>query len=1613
MGSEDSNEQQKRRALQLLRHLEALPDLSLEPTNTLQLSQTSSASNQVTVRIGDVSLVRTRPPRSLAHTVPSLYLSPSSNGNEDQETLRAMRFMMQKDSLAQDIYLIGPPGALRRSIVMKYAELTKRTVQFVALSADTTESDLKQRREITKGTAIYFDCAATTAAINGSLLVLDGVEKAERNVLVILNNLCENREMALEDGRFLVNPKRYDALLKEHTVEELTSWKLIRTSDQFRVVALGLPIPRYMGSPLDPPFRSRFQAKDVQGPRISEILSKVRLESPGAEFAFKSLLQASAVIREMRESDGTSVSAMMAIPEFPQQFERFVHAVLELVPELSPSFLIPFVFPYAELLQGAAQDDRLHVVRKVFRRFGLEDAHETMGFNDGLGDPEDQIKAQLAELQFVSQFRAGEVAFASPWHATVEFALTVEGALSGSVSSVSHKRVALPCLAGKRRLLHGNNSGSGVFVPTPSTDEALARMMLAHCAGFDLCLVGDKGGGKSRLVNHFADLLGYRVEHIPMYKDFSARQLLQRRATSAEEGDTIWEDSPLVRAAIQGSIAVLDGIEQMAPGTLGTLQNLVGDRDCPLPDGKRRLISQQRFDHILQRDGLSKRELVDRGFEPIHPSFRIICLARPSNVTSGSSSAAQARAAWLLPEITTMFRFVYLHPVQHTEELLKRVCPHVTDAQLTKINAFAEALRAAIAKDDTLSSLETCISIRQTVRVCSQISGAGREEEEGSLRKSLEAAALDRFLPPITREVFHSLLDSVGITAPALAQTGSDVLDEDNWRISMLPAVTPGAIGQLKVGKTTRVDVFPPRDPLLVPSIVFYDNPRQTLLLGEMLRDWKAGQHLLLIGNQGVGKNKLADRMLQWMQLPREYIQLHRDTTVQNLTSNPTIVNGRLIFEDSPLVKAVRTGRVLVVDECDKAPTYVTAILKSLIEDKQMLLGDGKRIVEEHYVASEEDQEEIIRMHPEFRVIALANRPGFPFHGNDFFREVGDVFACHAIDNPDAESEFVLMREYGPSVPVDTLRKLVRAFDELRMMSDEGKLTYPYSTRELAAVVKHMEAFPREGIASILRNVFDFDSYLTEEKTLLIQVFAKHGIPFSLGDAGSAAQQGLEVKTGEFTANLAPPRLLECWTNSSVANVVPTSVAPLSKVARHNHGTDSPVWKLRSEPLERGMVQMQQRSGEYFSEERYSFKLSRLSLVLGCVNLSDGRLVLVGRSTAPGVAFAMYVMDRQHQWFETYDLFAALPSEGTYRSPPKLAQVAVTLKDEICISHPESKYLLVVNVQNKTVLYFDNLPGVVKSRSLRLAPHSVPSNLLLWFQPGGSAFGVLDFAAHTHVAAAIDFPIQQAFAVSECEWVLVDESQNSRFVCLDPASGAITQRLVDKKDGTLKLSPQPSPVKFGMMASVPLAIAPGNIAHAKAVMFADGQVGFAAKQSGAEQRTNVYVVPKPHASSAPAHVTRLVKGLLLPQSQLVATTTERTDLFQVDVNVYDLETFKSRSFAIHLQDDVVPSTAAAPATATGLNFKRPLTSLSPSDLSVFNMVRQAIADCEQRLFMLEHPDGESLITVDCLGTVRVFYASELAVRRAFADWRKLVGLASQDDDVPLNLSYAAPSQSLL
>ncbi|KAG0410878.1 hypothetical protein HPB47_012009, partial [Ixodes persulcatus] len=791
------------------------------------------------------------------------------DSTQKQSVLQHLRWMMQKDALGQDIFLIGPPGAYRRRIAFQYLELTRREVEYVALTRDTTETDLKQRREIQQGASLCIDQAAVKAATEGRILVLEGVEKAERNVLPVLNNLLENREMQLDDGRFLVSPARYDKLLASYSKETLDSWKLVRVSEDFRVFALGVPVPPFRGNPLDPPFRSRFQVRKLEN-------SVYKQRFPSASF----------------------------------------------------QSLLARIYPEEILTKEGKK-----AVQDALAMFNLADE-----------DGQSKSKIEEAAVSSSDLFQRAIVSVAGNKH-TVEV---------------------------NRGSLLPNTGAASAFITTPYHENLLAEMLMSHSA-YDICLIGSKGCGKTALVKQFASLLGYEQEVVLLYQDMGSRDLVQQRTTLAD-GNTTWIEAPLVTAALEGKMAVLDGIHRLHPSTISQLQRQVGKLGTNM------------------------------------------------------------------------------------EMVLK----------------IAHQLR--VSDDATLQSIAGSLSTRQLLRIAHRLA----KYPDLPVVDTVYKACLAQFLPPLAKQALERELQNAGLDVKTMpvpkALVRCEVKD-----------------GMVVIGDT-KMDVYKAGDSQVkVPDTLFYDNQQHAVVLEAMLQDFLLGEHLLLVGNQGVGKNKIVDRFLFLLNWPREYVQLHRDTSVQSLTLQPTVKGGVIVYEDSPLVKAVQNGHILVVDEADKAPTHVTCILKALVESGEMLLADGRRIV--HYADRAKAKPNSVVMHPNFRMIVLANRPGFPFLGNDFFGSLGDIFSCHAVDNPSKESEMALLKQYGPSVPTAMLEKLVAVFGDLRHLSDEGLIAYPFSTREVVNVVKHLESFPDDGIASVLRNVFDFDSYNKEIRKTLLSVLHKHGIP--------------------------------------------------------------------------------------------------------------------------------------------------------------------------------------------------------------------------------------------------------------------------------------------------------------------------------------------------------------------------------------------------------------------------------------------------------------------------------------------------------------------------------------
>lgn len=89
--------------------------------------------------------------------------------------------------------------------------------------------------------------------------------------------------------------------------------------------------------------------------------------------------------------------------------------------------------------------------------------------------------------------------------------------------------------------------------------------------------------------------------------------------------------SPLIRCALLGGVAVLDGVQRIAPSVFATLQSLIFDRELTLFDGTR-LVHHERY--AAMRAKASEEELTKRCILRVHPSFRIIgtprCLMRKS-----------------------------------------------------------------------------------------------------------------------------------------------------------------------------------------------------------------------------------------------------------------------------------------------------------------------------------------------------------------------------------------------------------------------------------------------------------------------------------------------------------------------------------------------------------------------------------------------------------------------------------------------------------------------------------------------------------------------------------------------------------------------------------------------------------------------------------------------------------------------------------------------------------------------------------------------------------------------------------------------------------------------
>ena len=920
------------------------------------------------VRVGDCS-VRVVPPKAI-HLVPRATTSPSA-ALPAPSSVAALRWMAQKESLRQDCLLIGPPGSQRRRLALWWAALARREVEYLALSSDTTDAELKQRREVIHGSVEYIDAPPVRAALSGRLLLLDGVEKAERNVLPTLNNLLENREMGLPDGRFLCSPHRFDQLLREgHDAEALMAQGLVRVHEAFRVIAIGLPVPAFAGFPLDPPLRSRFQGLYLGVPPIPEQLATARsqLAAP-ADAALPAVAAAGSPAVRGRHSGSTALalvswaeSVRAAAHAGDGQAEgRLLHLGAEAVEratrvlQIFPNHYAPAEPPapppepsprlpkrHLEATGPKDKEDALPLAALLARAYpqrimGLDTpelAALTAAFK-GAGLSE-LASAGLAEESGAPSFSSSSADSApAPIELQAEPPSETEIGLAPARVGETFVSLQVGSLASSSQRLTASTSAQqprpNGWIRTAALDGTLRAMAEDHAVGANMCLVGSAGSGKSMLISQLSAELGYTTQLVPLYRDMTSQDLLQRRRLD-ELGNTSWELTPVVEAALTGSLAVLDGLHRLRPDGLVALQRLLSDGETVLFDGTR-LLTHTHYDALRAELGVSPQQMSERSLLRVHPSFRVVALAEPP--TSANR--------WLTSEILALFSWHQLPSIAADATAAKRwlslACPRLHPEAAESLVRVARALEAMGAGGDlevaagssgggrggggdgetalqkvgmeaSSHSGGLTLSARQLLRVAKRAEAS--VPWSGALRDAnVPTAQLLAVLEGVRRSVVAGLMSPalasdleqrMAKALPALSLSGSGVSSVSGGGESSSAAVSATAdeatteltaaeegdssrhveiaidenSGTLSIGRAV-LPLGVPSQPELVPDIAFTDNAAHLRLLEGMALDLACGERaLLLIGSQGTGKNKLADRLLQLSRRERQYMQLHR-----------------------------------------------------------------------------------------------------------------------------------------------------------------------------------------------------------------------------------------------------------------------------------------------------------------------------------------------------------------------------------------------------------------------------------------------------------------------------------------------------------------------------------------------------------------------------------------------------------------------------------------------------------------------------------------------------------------------------------------------------------------
>ncbi|MEW5840438.1 MoxR family ATPase [Nitrososphaera sp.] len=227
---------------------------------------------------------------------------------------------------------------------------------------------------------------------------------------------------------------------------------------------------------------------------------------------------------------------------------------------------------------------------------------------------------------------------------------------------------------------------------------------------------------------------------------------------------------------------------------------------------------------------------------------------------------------------------------------------------------------------------------------------------------------------------------------------------------------------------------------------------------------YRSGLFVLIIGPKGTGKTTLVRRFASQMQKELHSVNFSLRTRESHLVGTRTIEKGQISFVEGVLVKSMRNGTMLYLDELNAAEADVLLRLDEALDDRRQLV-------------LKEAEGQVVKAAPDWFVIATIN-PLSHVGTKELPPQLLSRFPVRMrLDYPPEELELEIVKRHVKLDDAHTrdVKHAIQLAKSLRDAAAVEELYYSPSLRETIAFAKMLAAglAPRHAAEVVYANAYD------------------------------------------------------------------------------------------------------------------------------------------------------------------------------------------------------------------------------------------------------------------------------------------------------------------------------------------------------------------------------------------------------------------------------------------------------------------------------------------------------------------------------------------------------------